>query len=54
MALLADGVSALLIDGKLTSGSGGTFPELGWLEPFLGWVSESRMWANSPAWLRRS
>ena len=25
MALLADGVSALLIDGKLTSGSGGTF-----------------------------
>src|SRR5271155_5927687 len=26
MALLADGVSALLIDGKLTSGSGGTFP----------------------------
>jgi aldehyde dehydrogenase (NAD+) len=26
MALLADGVSALLVDGKLTSGSGGTFP----------------------------
>src|ERR1700756_5949553 len=26
MALLADGVSALLIDGKLTTGSGGTFP----------------------------
>src|ERR1700756_2603727 len=26
MALLADGISALLIDGKLTSGSGGTFP----------------------------
>ena len=25
MALLADGVSALLIDGKLTSGSQGTF-----------------------------
>src|SRR6201991_1042342 len=28
MALLADGVSALLIDGKLTSGSGGTFPTI--------------------------
>src|ERR1700761_8613440 len=26
MALLAEGVSALLIDGKLTSGSSGTFP----------------------------
>jgi aldehyde dehydrogenase (NAD+) len=26
MALVADGVSALLIDGKLTSGSSGTFP----------------------------
>src|ERR1700755_3594873 len=28
MALLADGVSALLIDGKRTSGSGGTFPTI--------------------------
>ena len=28
MALLADGVSALLIDGKLTSGSEGTFPTI--------------------------
>jgi len=26
MGLLANGVSALLIDGKLTSGTGGTFP----------------------------
>jgi len=28
MALLADGVSSLLIDGKLTSGSQGTFPTI--------------------------
>ena len=28
MALLADGVSALLIDGKLTTGSAGTFPTI--------------------------
>jgi aldehyde dehydrogenase (NAD+) len=28
MALLADGVSALLIDGKLTAGSAGTFPTI--------------------------
>src|SRR6202021_261029 len=28
MALLADGVSPLLIDGKLTSGSQGTFPTI--------------------------
>lgn len=28
MALLADGVSALLIDGTLTSGSQGTFPTI--------------------------
>src|SRR3984957_4782194 len=28
MALLADGVSPLLIDGKLTSGSQGTFPPI--------------------------
>ena len=51
MALLADGVSPLLIDGKLTSGSQGSFPTINpATEEVLGAAADAGL-LPAPAWL---